>query len=80
LALAQKAGQLAGRDSPGNLQTLAAADAETGNYREAVATARHALEMAVNQKNDPLAGELRTEIKLYESGVPARDSISHWNW
>jgi tetratricopeptide (TPR) repeat protein len=80
LALARKAGQLAGRDSPGNLQTLAAADAETGNYREAIATARHALEMAVKQKNDPLAGELRTEIKLYESGVPARDSISHWSW
>jgi Flp pilus assembly protein TadD len=80
LALAQHAGELAGREDPMILQTLAAAEAETGNYREAIASARRALELAVKQKNDPLAGKLRTEIRLYEAGAPARDSISHWNW
>jgi tetratricopeptide (TPR) repeat protein len=80
LALAQQAGQLAGRENPMILQTLAAAYAETKNYGEAIATARRALELAVGQKNDPLAGTLQTEIKLYEAGLPARDSSSRWNW
>jgi tetratricopeptide (TPR) repeat protein len=79
LALAQQAGQLAGREDPMILQTLAAADAETGNFKEAIATARRALDLAVKQKNDPLAGTLQTEIKLYQAGIPARDSISRWN-
>jgi tetratricopeptide (TPR) repeat protein len=76
VALAQHAAGLAGRDNPAILRTLAAAYAETGNYGEAIATARRALELAVKQKNDPLAGRLQTEIKLYEAGAPARDSMA----
>ena len=76
ITLAQHAGDLAGRDNPVILHTLAAAYAETGNYKEAAAAARRALEISVKQKNDPLAGKLQTEIKLYEAGAPARDSTS----
>jgi protein O-mannosyl-transferase len=80
LALAQKAGQLAGNENPTVLQSLAAAYAETGGYGEAAATARRALDFAVKQKNGPLSEALQTEIKLYQAGVPARDSVSRWNW
>ncbi len=76
VALAQHAGDLAGRDNPVILRTLAAAYAETGNYQEAAATARRALEIAVKQKNDPLAGKLQTDIKLYEAGAPGHPPIS----
>jgi len=76
LALAQHATELAGRDNATILHALAAAYAETGNYSEAISTARRALELAVTQKNDPLAGRLQTEIKLYEAGTPARETFS----
>jgi len=79
LALAQQAGQLAAHEDPTILQTLAAAEAETGNYREAITTAQRALELSVKQTNSPLEGRLQTEIKLYEAGRPARDSSSRWN-
>ncbi|MGP8201341.1 MAG: tetratricopeptide repeat protein [Limisphaerales bacterium] len=78
LALAQQAGVLAGRENPILLQTQAAAEAETGNFKEAISTARRGLELAVKRKNDPLAGHLQSELKLYEAGVPARDSMSRW--
>ena len=80
LGLAHQAGQLISGEDPVILQTLAAADADTGNYKDAIATARRALELTVKQKNDSLAGTLQTEIKLYEAGIPERDSISRWNW
>jgi protein O-mannosyl-transferase len=77
VALTQHAAGLGDRDNPTILHTLAAAYAETGNYGEAITTARRALELAVNQKNDPLAGKLQAEIKLYEAGTPARETNSH---
>ena len=54
------------------LHTLASAYAENGSFREAVSTARHALDLAVRQKNEVLAGKLRGELKLYETGSPVR--------
>jgi tetratricopeptide (TPR) repeat protein len=71
------------------LQTMAAAYAETGNYKDAIATARRALDLAIQHKNDLAAGQariemladrIRTEMKHYEAAVPARDSLSHWDW
>ena len=76
VALAQHAGELADRNNPFILRTLAAAYAETGNYREAITTARRALEVAARQKNDPLAGKLQIEIKLYEAASPVRGAFS----
>jgi tetratricopeptide (TPR) repeat protein len=70
MTLAAKAGQLSGGVNPAILHTLAAAYAAQGNYGTAAATARRALELATAQKNDPLAGALRQEIKLYEANTP----------
>jgi tetratricopeptide (TPR) repeat protein len=76
IALAQHAGKLADHDNPFILRTLAAAYAETGNYREAITTARRALEFAARRKNDLLAGKLQQEIKLYEAASPVRGTFS----
>ena len=74
VALAAQANQLSGGGNPAVLHTLAAAYAEGGSYGLASATARRALELAVEQKNDALAGMLQKEIKLYEAGTPAREA------
>ena len=74
VALAEKANQLSGGGNPMFLRTLAAAYAETGSYGQAADTARRALEMAGQQKNDALAAALQQEIKLYEANTPVRDA------
>ena len=71
--LAEQADRSNKNTNPFVLHTLAAAYAETGRYKDACSTARHALELAISQKNDDLAGKLPREIKLYESGHPLRD-------
>jgi len=73
VALAERANQLNGSTNAAVLHTLAAACAETGRYRDAIATARRALELAVAQKNDDLMAKLPKEIKLYEANTPIRD-------
>ncbi|MGD1085376.1 MAG: tetratricopeptide repeat protein [Verrucomicrobiota bacterium] len=73
VALAAQANELSGGGSPAVLHTLAAAYAEAGSYGMAATTARRALELAVEQKNDALAATLQTEIKLYEAGTPVRE-------
>jgi tetratricopeptide (TPR) repeat protein len=50
------------------LDTLAAALAETGQFDEAAATARKALESAVGQAE--LVKQLQERLRLYESGKP----------
>lgn len=72
-ALAQHALELAGPDNPFILRTLAAAEAELGNYQEAAATARKALENAVKQKQAELRVKIEADLKFYQAGKPARD-------
>ncbi len=55
------------------LDTLAAAYAETGQYAEAVATARAARDLAIQQANRALADAISARIKLYEHKTPFRD-------
>jgi len=74
VALAAKAGQLSGGVNPAVLHTLAAAYAAEGNYGLAAATARRALELAAQQKQDTLAAALQQEIKLYEANMPLRNA------
>ena len=74
VALAAQANQLGEDGDPTVLRTLAAAYAETGSYGLAAVTARRALELAVEQKNDPLGSTLQKEIKLYEAGAPVREA------
>ena len=72
--LALQANRLTGGRNPVYLGTLAAAQAETGRFPEAVATAQSALELASLQFNGTLAEVLRKQIELYQTGTPFRDT------
>jgi tetratricopeptide (TPR) repeat protein len=68
--LARQANTLTGGKNPLILHTLAAALAETGRFSEAVETAQRALQLAGAQSNTGLAGQLQSELKLYQAGNP----------
>jgi len=68
--LARRANQLTGDGNPVVLGTLAAAYAEAGHFPEAVETAQRALELAGTQANTTLADDLRSQMKLYQAGLP----------
>ncbi len=68
--MAGKANQLTSGTDPKILRTLAAANAETGRFPEAIATAKQALALAPAQSN--LANELQAEIQLYQKNSPLR--------
>ena len=73
LKLAQQANQLMGGSNPTVLRILAAAFAQTGKFSEAVETAERSLQLATAQNNTPLVAALRTEIGLYQKGLPCRN-------
>jgi tetratricopeptide (TPR) repeat protein len=62
----EQAANLTSMREPAILDILAAMYAETGRYREAVATARQALEMA-NGRNAELAASLKASLERYEA-------------
>ena len=68
--LAQRANQLTGDGNPVVLGTLAAAYAEAGRFPEAMATAQRALQLADARSNTSLAEALRSQLKLYQAGLP----------
>ncbi len=68
--LAQQANQLTGGENPIILSTLAAAYAEAGRFPEAVETAQRALQLAGTQSNTTLADAIRSQMKLYQAGIP----------
>jgi Flp pilus assembly protein TadD len=72
--LARRANQLSGGGNPALLRTLAAAYAESGRFTEAAETARRALQLAATQTNTVLMDALQGQIKLYEAGLPFRDT------
>ena len=67
----EAAANLSGGQEPAILQMLAAMYSETGQYRKAVDTAQHALDLAVRQQNDALATELRGNIARYQHQAQA---------
>jgi len=69
LKLAAKAVDLSHGNDPRMLDSLAAAYAETGRFREAVETARRALDLA----GQPLVSALKARIALYERREPFRE-------
>jgi hypothetical protein len=73
--LAQRADKLCDGKAAAVLDTLAAAYAEAGQFPEAVETARKALELATEEKNQSLADRLRARLALYEAKKPFRDKI-----
>jgi Flp pilus assembly protein TadD len=68
--LARQASELTGGENPVMLHTLAAALAEAGRFPEALETAQRALPLAEAQSNTRLAGQLQSEMNLYQSGAP----------
>ncbi|HTY86448.1 MAG TPA: tetratricopeptide repeat protein [Candidatus Acidoferrum sp.] len=73
VALAQKAVQLSGGESPQLLDTLAAAYAEAGRFAEAVETARRALNLPATRNNPALAEAVQNRLKLYDARSPYRE-------
>ena len=72
--LAEKANRLSGGKQADVLDTLAAAYAEAGWFPEALAAARKALELAVEQHNPAVAEAIRGRLALYETARPYRQT------
>jgi Tfp pilus assembly protein PilF len=73
LQLAEQALRISGRRIPIIFRTLAAAHAESGQFSEAIETARQGIELANSQGNSGLATELEGNIVLYRERQPLRD-------
>ncbi|HPA77395.1 MAG TPA: PilT/PilU family type 4a pilus ATPase [Kiritimatiellia bacterium] len=56
------------------MQTLAAACAENGNFKEAIGVAQSAAKQAAKEGQSELAGEIQKNITLYEAGRPLREA------
>jgi len=54
--------------------TLAAAYAGAGRFSEAITTVQRALQLASSQNNVPMAVALEAQLKLYQAGIPLRDT------
>jgi len=52
------------------LDTLAAAYAAAGRFKDAATTAEKALKLAESTKDETLAGEIRAHLELYRAGKP----------
>ncbi|MHC4457478.1 MAG: tetratricopeptide repeat protein [Planctomycetota bacterium] len=70
--LAKRACELTDYKNVNILDTLAAAYAEAGNFKEAVRTARMALQLAMLEKQKNLATKIRERLQLYKAGKPYR--------
>ena len=73
--VAEQVCRLQGRPTPGNLDTLAAAYAEAGQFDDAVEAAAKALKLATASKNDEFAARIRIRLKLYQQRTPFHESI-----
>ena len=73
IQLAKQADELCGGKDPSVVRTLAAAYAETGRFKEAVATSQRALDLGNAQGNLALAGDVRIDIDLYKLNLPRRE-------
>ena len=71
--LAQQADQLSGGKNPIFIRTLAAAYAESGQFNDAIETARRALELAMAQGESDLANQIEQDVDLYRRHAPLRD-------
>jgi len=73
--LASKASARTGNKNARMLDTLAAAQAENGNFKGALIVAEQALAAARSAGDDSFADEIETRLALYRDGVPFRDTI-----
>jgi tetratricopeptide (TPR) repeat protein len=73
IQIAARADSLTQNQSPVIGATLAAAYAEAGRFDDATRTAQHALDLAVNERQNARAESIRAQIQLYQSGLAFRD-------
>jgi len=73
VTLATRAVQVSGGRNPNFVRTLAAAQAEAGQFAEAAATAEAAKALANTQSKPELAKRLEEEITLYRARVALRE-------
>jgi thiol-disulfide isomerase/thioredoxin len=72
VAWARRAMERSTNPAPGAYDTLAAAYAESGDFAQAVESARQGLLVAEKSGNDSAAERLRTVLELYRVGKPQR--------
>jgi tetratricopeptide (TPR) repeat protein len=72
LRLAQRTCQITREQVPSLLDTLAAAQAETGDFPAAIQTLSRAIRLAGSIGREDLAGGLRSRLAMYEAGKPYR--------
>jgi tetratricopeptide (TPR) repeat protein len=72
VVLAQKASQLTGGADPMVLATLAAAQAEVGNFTEATTIQKQAIRLSEAKGLTSLAGMLEQNLRRFQSGQPLR--------
>jgi len=75
--VAQRACELTGNRRAGYLDTLAAAYAAAGQFREAVATAQKAIDLARAAGQPKLVGEYEARLELYRSGHAYFQSVGN---
>ena len=73
LALAQRLCQLSGEKNPQFLDTLGVAQANAGNFRDAIASAKKAIALHPPENQQAVAA-IAERVKLYESGAPYREA------
>jgi Flp pilus assembly protein TadD len=74
MALAQQTDQLARGSDPMMAAILAAAYAEAGQFDQAVAAARRALQLATRQDNAAMVAAIQAQLNCYQAGSPFRDT------
>jgi len=72
--LARRADELSGGQNPMVLGTLAVAYAGAGKFGQAIATVQRALPLAGGPGDAALAEALRSQLALYQAGLPVRDA------
>jgi tetratricopeptide (TPR) repeat protein len=68
--LAKRACELTNHESPGILDTLAAAYAAAGRFSQAIETAEKALELCQSSEQNTLKEEIKNRLVLYKAGKP----------
>ena len=76
VSLAERACQLTGDRVAPYLDTLAAAYAAAGRFKDAVATAQKAIELASSAGQTQIVSEIETRLELYRAGRAYRAPAS----
>ena len=72
--LAQRACKLTDYKSSVALDSLAAAYAETGQFDQAIKTAKLALKLAAESQQEKFAGQIAVRLELYQQKIPYHQS------